>query len=111
DIAGSLIDATVIDLATGEAAVRPNAQLVFGYRRSAIEPTHIVVAARFQLARGDATVAEARISEIVQWRRENQPGGQNAGSVFTNPAGDSSGRLIDAAGLKGFRVGSALVSP
>jgi len=110
DIAGSLIDATVIDLATGESAVRPNAQLAFGYRRSAIEPTHIVAAARFQLARGDAAIAEARISEIVQWRRENQPGGQNAGSVFTNPDGDSAGRIIDAAGLRGFRVGTAQVS-
>jgi UDP-N-acetylmuramate dehydrogenase len=48
--------------------------------------------------------------EIVRWRREHQPGGQNAGSVFTNPPGDSAGRLIDAAGLKGFRVGSAHVS-
>ena len=36
---------------------------------------------------------------------------QNAGSVFTNPPGDSAGRLIDAAGLKGFRLGSAYVSP
>jgi UDP-N-acetylmuramate dehydrogenase len=46
----------------------------------------------------------------VRWRRENQPGGTNAGSVFTNPAGDSAGRLIDLAGLKGLRQGSAVVS-
>jgi UDP-N-acetylmuramate dehydrogenase len=46
----------------------------------------------------------------VRWRREHQPGGQNGGSVFTNPPGDSAGRLIDAAGLKGFRIGSAEVS-
>ena len=45
------------------------------------------------------------------WRRANQPGGQNAGSVFTNPPGDSAGRLIDAAGLKGLRIGTAEVSP
>ena len=50
------------------------------------------------------------MSEIVAWRRANQPGGQNAGSVFTNPAGDSAGRLIDAAGCKGLRVGTAAVS-
>ena len=47
----------------------------------------------------------------MRWRREHQPGGANAGSVFTNPSGDSAGRLIDAAGLKGHRVGSAVVSP
>ncbi len=50
------------------------------------------------------------MSAIVKWRREHQPGGSNAGSVFTNPEGDSAGRLIDAAGLKGFRLGTAHVS-
>jgi UDP-N-acetylmuramate dehydrogenase len=62
------------------------------------------------LAEGDRAAAEAEIGEIVRWRRENQPGGPNAGSVFTNPPGDSAGRLIDEAGLKGLRVGSAEVS-
>ena len=51
-----------------------------------------------------------RIDEIVRWRREHQPGGQNAGSVFTNPPGDAAGRLIDACGLKGLRVGGVVVS-
>ena len=46
----------------------------------------------------------------MRWRREHQPGGQNAGSVFTNPPGDSAGRLIEAAGCKGLRVGGAVVS-
>ena len=50
------------------------------------------------------------MSAIVRWRREHQPGGSNAGSVFTNPEGDSAGRLIEAAGLKGFRMGTAHVS-
>jgi UDP-N-acetylmuramate dehydrogenase len=52
----------------------------------------------------------SEIGEIVRWRRENQPGGRNAGSVFRNPPGDAAGRLIEAAGLKGHRVGSAKVS-
>ncbi|HTI30330.1 MAG TPA: hypothetical protein VL687_08240, partial [Methylomirabilota bacterium] len=63
-----------------------------------------------ELRAGDRAAAEAEIDEIVRWRRANQPGGQNAGSVFTNPPGDSAGRLIDAAGLKGRRVGTASVS-
>ena len=50
------------------------------------------------------------VSAIVSWRREHQPGGSNAGSVFTNPEGDSAGRLIEAAGLKGYRIGTAHVS-
>jgi UDP-N-acetylmuramate dehydrogenase len=64
-----------------------------------------------RLAEGDPATGEAELQEIVRWRRANQPGGPNAGSVFTNPDGDSAGRLIDAAGLKGHRLGTAEVSP
>ena len=70
----------------------------------------VVVTAELSLAVGDRARAEAEISDVVRWRREHQPGGANAGSVFTNPPGDSAGRLIDAAGLKGHRRGSAAVS-
>ncbi|MDP6288317.1 MAG: hypothetical protein QF548_10635, partial [Acidimicrobiales bacterium] len=59
---------------------------------------------------GDRAAGEARLAEIVRWRRANQPGGQNAGSVFTNPSDDSAGRLIDAAGGRGLRIGTAEVS-
>ena len=56
-------------------------------------------------------IGKATIAEIVAWRRSHQPGGHNAGSVFTNPPGDSAGRLVDAAGAKGLRAGTAEVSP
>ena len=62
------------------------------------------------LFRSDAEAEKRAISDIVGWRREHQPGGANAGSVFTNPPGDSAGRLVEAAGLKGFRLGTAHVS-
>src|SRR4029453_8302457 len=71
---------------------------------------HVVLEAELAGHRGDPTAADAEIAEIVRWRRANQPGGQNAGSVFTNPPGDSAGRLVEAAGLKGLRVGGAHVS-
>ncbi len=87
------------------------ADLALGYRRSTVGPGQIVVGAEFELDVGDRDTAEADIAAIVRWRRENQPGGANAGSVFTNPPGDSAGRLIDAAGCKGLRRGSAFVSP
>ena len=45
----------------------------------------------------------------MRWRREHQPGGANAGSVFRNPPGDYAARLIEAAGCKGMRLGSAVV--
>jgi UDP-N-acetylmuramate dehydrogenase len=86
------------------------AELHYGYRTSAIEPGDLVIGVRMRFARGDAAEAKARLSEIVRWRRQHQPGGANAGSVFSNPEGDAAGRLLEAAGCKGMRVGSAVVS-
>jgi len=87
------------------------ADLGLAYRQSAVGPLQVVVAAEFALRPGDRAEAEAEIAAVVRWRREHQPGGANAGSVFANPEGDSAGRLIDAAGLQGHRRGSAFVSP
>lgn len=110
DIRASLVRARVVDLASGDDRVVDAAGLDLSYRHSAVRPAEVVVWAEFSLRPGDPATSEAEIAEIVRWRRANQPGGQNAGSVFTNPPGDSAGRLVDAAGLKGFRLGSAHVS-
>lgn len=105
-----LVSALVFDLAAGEAAEWSNAALAFTYRHSALGAYHLVLSATYQLAEGDPECSAAAIREIVTWRRAHQPGGRNAGSTFSNPPGDSAGRLIEAAGLKGLRVGSAQVS-
>ncbi|MGH7359465.1 MAG: UDP-N-acetylmuramate dehydrogenase, partial [Candidatus Rokuibacteriota bacterium] len=111
DTAAVLRRAWVADLGGGGTVVeRTAAEFAFAYRHSSVTTTEVVVSAEFAVAEKDSDEAGAEIDEIVRWRREHQPGGANAGSVFTNPPGDSAGRLIDAAGLKGFRVGSALVS-
>ena len=70
----------------------------------------MVLGAELEVTPGSAEEERAAVASIVRWRREHQPGGSNAGSVFTNPEGDSAGRLIEEAGLKGFRLGSAQVS-
>jgi UDP-N-acetylmuramate dehydrogenase len=114
DTSQSLIRCRWVDLLDGTAADVEAADLKFGYRRSAVEPHHVVISADFALAAGERDHSEATIRDIVRWRREHQPGGQNAGSVFTNPTGepprDSAGWLVDAAGLRGRRRGSAMVS-
>ncbi|MEM7141492.1 MAG: UDP-N-acetylmuramate dehydrogenase [Actinomycetota bacterium] len=110
EMVDSIRSATIADLRRGIVEERPAAELDLAYRSSAVGAADLVLDATFSLAEGDPEAGKATLAEIVQWRRDNQPGGQNAGSVFTNPPGDSAGRLIDSAGLKGFRIGTAAVS-
>ena len=111
DMAASLLGVRVFDCRTGEDANVPASALELGYRRSAITSDQVVLRATLGLAVDEAGIGADTLSDIVRWRRANQPGGQNAGSVFTNPDGDSAGRLVDAAGCKGLRRGTAEVSP
>jgi UDP-N-acetylmuramate dehydrogenase len=105
-----LVSARVVDLDRAETVDLDVDALKLGYRRSALTARKVVVSAVFAGRSDDPAECGRRIEEIVRWRREHQPGGQNAGSVFTNPPGDSAGRLIDATGLKGLRVGGVVVS-
>jgi UDP-N-acetylmuramate dehydrogenase len=118
DMSASLLSVTIADLAAVQTEDRDIVQqmdadqLGLRFRGSGLLPTQLVLDATLQLAPGDRASAEAELSEIVQWRRANQPGGQNAGSVFVNPVpGEvTCGALIDEAGLRGFRHGTATVS-
>ena len=110
DMAQSLVTVRVVDLATGDQRQLSLTDLGLGFRSSVLGRSLVVTEAELALAVGDRSVAEAEISDIVRWRRENQPGGANAGSVFVNPRPDSAGRLVDESGAKGLRVGSAEVS-
>jgi UDP-N-acetylmuramate dehydrogenase len=110
DMARSLTRVRVVDLASGEDGEVATDLLDLGYRHSSLRPDQVVVWADLALEPGDPEVGRALIREKTQWRRDNQPGGRNAGSVFTNPSGTSAGRLIDEAGLKGLRIGTAEVS-
>ena len=105
-----ILSARVFDLGDSRFREMSRAQLGLGYRTSALSQESVVVGATFAGTPDDPGACAQRIDEVVRWRREHQPGGQNAGSVFTNPADDSAGRLIEAAGCKGVRVGGAVVS-
>ena len=92
------------------------ADLKFGYRTSALREGGLkggfVVEATIQLERGDGEEAKALMAKLTRERNETQPiKTKNCGSVFKNPPGDSAGRLVQAAGLKGAREGNAVVSP
>jgi UDP-N-acetylmuramate dehydrogenase len=112
DIAACIVRAEIFDLRTQLCEWRPADSLGLRFRGSGLADHEIVVTAHLQLAEGDVERSEREIAEIVRWRRENQPGGQNAGSVFVNPIpGElSAGELIDRVGLRGFRIGGAFVS-
>jgi UDP-N-acetylmuramate dehydrogenase len=110
DTAHVLAAYRLFDLRTGVFSRHVATEFAGAYRRSSLGPTDVGVAARFGLRHGDVEEAKALVSEIVRWRRDHQPGGSNAGSVFTNPDGTAAAALVEHCGLKGRRLGSAQVS-
>ncbi len=115
DIA-SVIESARVLAADGTESIVFTADLGFGYRESRFKTGggpwgDVVVDATFRLAPADPEVIKERLDDIRHWRQAHQPLGlPSAGSVFRNPTGDSAGRLIEAAGLKGTRIGGAVVS-
>ena len=110
DTAAALRRYRWLDLA-GEAGGEDDPRrLDLGYRTSNLKETEIVVWAELAVRAGSREVGRAALAEIVRWRRQHQPGGSNAGSVFTNPPDDAAGRLVEVSGCKGLRVGTAAVS-
>jgi len=94
----------------GNAVVWLPAQMDFGYRRSRFQRTgDIVLAARLRGYRAPRPDIEAKMHRMLEARR-HQPSGPSTGSVFKNPPGDYAGRLIEACGLKGHRIGGAQIS-
>lgn len=87
-------------------------QMGFAYRTSALQGKNLIVLeATFELYPADKEAIYAQMQALIKKRKAVQPlGYPNAGSVFKNPPGDSAGRLIEMAGLKGMRIGNAQVS-
>jgi UDP-N-acetylmuramate dehydrogenase len=113
---GELEDVTAwvdsIRLADGAAVRRDNAACGFRYRDSDLPPTEVVVAARLELAPRPRAEIEAEVKALRRRRADREPKKvASNGSTFKNPPGDFAGRLIEAAGCKGWRVGDALCSP
>ena len=110
---------TVLD-ARGHDTVLPREEIPFAYRTSGLAG-RVVLEATVQLREEDPAAISAELEELHRWRREGTPFNQPCcGSVFKNPGGPSwknaegprtAGQLIEASGLKGFRIGGAEVSP
>ena len=112
EMVDSLVSARVLSLRTAQVCDVKTEDLGLHFRGSALSAHHLVVSACMSTSSIEISEGEKLIDEIVKWRRDHQPGGRNAGSVFVNPApGDgSAGALIDSLGLRGYTVGGASVS-
>jgi UDP-N-acetylmuramate dehydrogenase len=119
DMAHSLVSARVLD-AEGNVKDWSAQELQLGYRSSRLKsqipnPTSdiqrpVVLEAEFELRQSTREECEARAAEFTERRKRTQPPGASLGSMFKNPPGDYAGRLIEAAGLQGIRVGNAEIS-
>jgi len=116
DIAAIIESARVLG-SSGEEVVLPAEAMALTYRDSRFKHPpadghpELVLEATFRLTPADPETIKTRLDDIRRWRQAHQPLGlPSAGSVFRNPPGDSAGRLIDEAGLKGTRIGGASVS-
>jgi len=117
DVAAILESGLILGADGIQASLAP-AALGLAYRESRFRhaspdgPAEVIVGATFRLVPDDPAAIRARLDEIRRWRQAHQPLGiPSAGSVFRNPpAGQSAGALIDRCGLKGHRIGGAVVS-
>ncbi len=112
DIAASLRDAVVLE-PDGPRLLAP-ADMAYAYRHSSLKARadrrFVVLLAQFALAADDPAAIQARMDDYSARRKQTQPPGASLGSIFKNPPGDYAGRLIEAAGLKGFQIGGAQVA-
>lgn len=106
-----VLHSALLRLVGGEVVKWDKEQFGFEYRSSKIPKNAVVLEATFNLRVSRSDEVRARMKEMADKRRQSQPTGvMSAGSIFKNPKGDSSARLIDSAGLKGLKLGKAMVS-
>jgi UDP-N-acetylmuramate dehydrogenase len=113
DTAGNLIWAELLLTENGREKFTAE-QMGYGYRTSVLkrgEIDGVVLSAEFALKNSTKEEVTVKIEQFSAHRKATQPPGASMGSMFKNPNGDYAGRLIEAAGLKGTRIGNAEISP
>jgi UDP-N-acetylmuramate dehydrogenase len=112
DIAGNLVSLELIHRQYGRQAW-PVEKMEYGYRTSIFKRDHpeaLILSVELALGHADPETVRGRMEQFSERRRTTQPPGASMGSMFKNPPGEKAGRLIEAAGLKGRRVGNAEIS-
>jgi UDP-N-acetylmuramate dehydrogenase len=112
DMASNLDEVEIL-LPDGRLAHWTANEMEYAYRSSILKRefnSAVILSVGLKLDRGDRDEIKARLEEYAAARKKNQPTGASLGSIFKNPAGEYAGRLIEAAGLKGTRVGGVEIS-
>jgi len=112
DIAMNIITARMMQRGEQPRDYQPD-EMGFAYRKSFLKNNtinHVVLSAIFQLAPGDRDQIHVKMQENQEKRRKKQPATRSIGSVFKNPENGFAGRLINQLGMKGTRVGDAMIS-
>lgn len=107
---GQWVGSVTLMTHTGDIVVRKRNEIVFGYRRSSLDDL-VILEVRFELQPEDPRELARRLQKLWIVRRAAQPLGHQASvRVFRDPRGTTAGELIEAAGLKGTRIGGAMIS-
>ncbi len=112
DIARNLISVDLFHRQFGQQTWSVE-RMEYGYRTSLLKREHppaLILSAKLALGHGDRQAILTKMEQFSTRRRATQPPGASMGSMFKNPPGDKAGRLIEAAGLKGTRIGDAQIS-
>ncbi len=113
DMSHSLVMAEILHREKGRISLSAE-QMEYSYRSSVLKRspgTAVILSAKLALRRGNPDELKAAVQANMEKRRLTQPSGACFGSTFKNPVGGSAGRLIEEAGLKGFKIGGVQISP
>jgi UDP-N-acetylmuramate dehydrogenase len=107
---GSVVQSVTVMDSRGQITEKVKPELVFDYRKTNIT-AKFILGCQMKLSKSDSEQIMQRVKEIWIYKKNNQPlNTRNAGCIFKNPAGAAAGALIDKAGLKGTRIGKAVIS-
>jgi UDP-N-acetylmuramate dehydrogenase len=109
---GDYVDSISIVTPSGNTEELVGSEIYFSYRKSTVPEGSVIYSVTLKLKDGEREQVKERVEKNLSMRRASQPLDMpNCGSVFKNPPGGYAARLIEASGLKGFKIGGAMISP